>query len=200
MKQINIIPTNDRMIRVVLRKSLEAELKSYSGNKRIIEELGIAHGAARVDIAVVNGVIHGYELKSDLDTLTRLPEQMRVYNSVMDKMTLVVGKTHLHQAFNIVPDWWGIQIAKVNNDETISFFNIREARANPVQNSVAVAALLWRDEALKILEETGHANGVRSKTRSAIYERMAQVMDPGTLSAKVREYLCIRMNWRAEMQ
>jgi hypothetical protein len=59
---------------------------------RIIEELGVVHGKSRIDIAVINGLMHGYEIKSDKDTLQRLPEQMNMYNSVFNKVTLVVGK------------------------------------------------------------------------------------------------------------
>ena len=51
--------TNDKMIRAHLIGLLEETCRDKS-ETRIIEELGITHGAARVDIAVVNGVIHGY--------------------------------------------------------------------------------------------------------------------------------------------
>jgi len=59
---------------------------------------------------------------------------------------------------------------------------------------------LWRKEALNILEEIGQANGVRSKPRMAIYERLAEVLDDKTLKAKVREHLRFRMNWRPDAQ
>ena len=59
---------------------------------RIIEELGVKHGTARVDIAVVNGIMHGYEIKSDKDTLQRLPRQISTFNPIFDQLTLVVGK------------------------------------------------------------------------------------------------------------
>lgn len=200
MNTPNFIFTNDKVIRVALRRNLENELKG-STDFRVIEELGITHGAARVDMAVVNGVIHGYELKSDLDSLNRLPDQMRIYNSVLDQVTLVVGKNHLHEAIKIVPEWWGITIAKiVKPNGTVSFYQIREAERNPNQDRIAFASLLWRDEALNILEERGQAQGVRSKTRKVIYERLTEVLDHKTLGAKVRERLCARVNWRSDLQ
>ena len=101
-----VLPTNDLIIRSALKEDLR---RRYARNKklRIIEELGVQHGTARIDIAVVNGTMHGYEIKSDQDTLKRLPEQMDIFNSVFDKMTLIVGKNHLYEAINIVPDWGG---------------------------------------------------------------------------------------------
>jgi hypothetical protein len=165
---------------------------------KIIEELGLAHGAARVDIAVVNGVLHGYELKSDLDTLYRLPEQMRIYNSVFDRITLVVGKSHLHEAIKLIPDWWGITIAKsINTAGEINFSNIRATEDNPLRSSMAIASLLWREEALNILEQLNKARGVRSKTRTVIYERLVEVLDQETLRNEVRRYLRARVNWRS---
>jgi hypothetical protein len=189
--------TSDRLIRVDFRACLE---EKYSSSI-IIEELGITHGAARIDLAVLGGEIHGYELKSDIDTLDRLPEQMRIYNSVLDKVTLVVGKKHLLAAIKIIPEWWGIIIAKiVNSSEKVIFYQIREAEKNPCQDEIAIASLLWREEALKILEEINKAEGVRSKPRKIIYERLVEVLDGPTLRDSVRTHLCTRVNWRSDLQ
>ena len=45
----------------------------------VIEELGLCRGQVRVDVAVVNGLLHGYEIKSDRDSLRRLGVQVEVY-------------------------------------------------------------------------------------------------------------------------
>ncbi len=200
MNNLGFAPTNDKLLRAALKEELR-DTHRQEPQARIIEELGITHGAARVDIAVVNGNIHGYELKSDLDTLHRLPEQMRIYNSVLDQVTLVVGKNHLFEAINTVPEWWGIIVAKViDSNGAISFCSIRKADENPEKNSVDIASLLWRDEALQILEEIGHSQGMRSKPRRVLYERLAALLDQPTLRAKVRECLSLRTNWRFEKQ
>lgn len=197
----HFILTKDHSIRAAVKKELENECVQHRDTK-IIEELGIIHGTARIDIAVVNGSIHGYELKSDKDTLKRLPGQVEVYNSVLDKVTLVVGKSHLYEALEIVPEWWGITIAKaIDSDERVSLYKIREAERNPCEErSVAMAALLWREEALAILEKIGHADGVRSKSRAEVYLRLAQVLKSDVLAANVREYLRSRINWRSGKQ
>ena len=200
--------TTDKIIRIALRATLEKELKKYRLEKKlpaeIFEELGVRHGKARIDIAVVNGVMHGYEIKSDRDTLQRLPEQMGVYNSVFDHITLVVGKSHLYDAINLVPDWWGITLTKFNADGQIVFHSIREAKDNKdTQVPVSIARMLWRAEALKILEERNEADGIRSKTREVIYKKLAEVLedDIGTLKEYVRNALLIsRGDWRSVAQ
>lgn len=192
-----IPPTNDLIIRSALKEDLRRR-HARDRKLRIIEELGVQHGTARIDIAVVNGNMHGYEIKSDQDTLQRLPEQMDVFNSVFDKMTLIVGKNHLYETINMVPDWWGIVIAKVNNNGSVVFRRIRRTEINKNQNSVSVAKLLWREEALRILEERGEARGFYSKPRNLIYEKLATVLDQKTLGEKVREAIFFRSDWRPD--
>ena len=197
-----MVSTNDKIIRVALRNVLNKHLQGYrleSGRPaELFEEFGVRHGAARIDIAVIDGVMHGYEIKSDRDTLERLPEQMNEFNAVFDKLSLVVGRRHLYDAINIVPDWWGIIVAKVDANHEIFFQTIREAEDNQSQVGVSIARLLWKEEALRILEERSKARGVRSKPREFIYQRLADVLDADTLKEKVRDALLIsRGDWRA---
>lgn len=192
-----MVCTNDSII----RSALNEELKSrYAQDKklRIIPEFGVQHGTARIDFAIVNGILHGYEIKSDEDTLQRLPEQMRIYNSVFDKMTLVVGKNHLYEAIKLVPDWWGIVVAKIDENGSVVFNLIREEDFNQDKNCISVATLLWRDEALKILEEKNEAKGFYSKPRDLIYEKLASIFDQRTLNDKVREAIFLRSHWRPD--
>jgi hypothetical protein len=191
------VTTNDKIIRTTLKADLN-KLHAGDDKLRIIEEFGIEHGAIRIDIAVVNGLLHGYEIKSDRDTLLRLPDQMDAYNSVFDQVTLVVGKQHLCDAIRLVPDWWGITVAKIGAEQSVVLNRIRKAKDNPGQSSIAIARLLWRGEALRILEETGRADGLRSKPRELIYERLSSVLDQRTLEEKVREILFFRGDWRSD--
>ncbi len=195
MNKIN--PTNDKLIRVALKATLEEKHRNDLKLK-IIEELGLEHGESRIDIAVVNGVMHGYEIKSDLDDLLRLKKQMPIYNSVFDEITLVVGKSHLHEAINLVPEWWGITIAKVGDDNSMIFNCIREPQKNIGQDSFSMAKLLWRNEALDLLEGIGEDKGLRSKPRNDIYQKLSSVLDKQTLGDKIRETIFFRKDWRSD--
>ncbi len=195
-KSKNILSTNDLIIRSALKEVLK---KKHARDKelRIIDELGVQHGSVRIDIAVINGIMHGYEIKSDRDTLARLPEQMTEFNTVFDQLTLVVGKQHLYQAIHIVPDWWGITIARINSKGKVVFQTIREPEDNKEQDKISIARLLWRDEALRILEERNQACGVRSKPREFVYQRLADVLETAVLKEKVRKTLLVpRKDWR----
>lgn len=189
-----LLHTNDKIIRKALRDSLSTELAEYCkrGYKaEIIEELGIRHGTARIDFAVINGIMHGYEIKSDRDTLDRLPEQVEEFNAVFDKLTVVVGKCHLYQAIHIVPDWWGIMLAKFNDSQLVVQV-IREPEYNREQVALSIARLLWKEEALKILEERKRAEGFRHRPRESVYARLTEVLDSKTLKRTVSEVLLSR--------
>ncbi|MBF8264938.1 MAG: hypothetical protein HW384_802 [Dehalococcoidia bacterium] len=199
----NMISTNDKVIRAALRNILYKELGNYQKNgynAEVFEEFGVRHGAARIDFALINGVMCGYEIKSDRDTLERLPEQMIEFNAVFDNLTLVVGKRHLYQAMHFIPEWWGVMVAKVDAHDQVFFQTIRESETNSGQVKISIARLLWRKEALRILEERDSADGVRHKPREFIYERLANVSDINTLKVQVSALLVSREGWRSDPQ
>jgi len=182
---------------------LASKLREYQKKEpraEIFEELGVQHGTARIDYAIINGEMSGYEIKSDRDTLERLPEQVREFNEVFDKLTLVVGKRYLYKAIHEIQEWWGIILAKENADEKVVLQIIREPSQNPLQQSISIARLLWREEALKILEQRNEADGLRSKPRELIYQKLAEVFsaDLKTLKQHVSSTLITREGWRSD--
>ncbi len=190
---------NDIHIRKTLRKIL---LKKYSKSKDtvIIEELGLGHGSTRIDLAVVNGFLHGFELKSDKDSLERLPHQAESYNKVFDKITLIVGYRHAFEAIKTVPDWWGIKIAEKKTNDEVKFLTARREKKNHSQDKLFLAKLLWKEEAINLLNEFGLRKGLRSKTRNSIYNMLIDVADIETIQSRVRERLVNRADWRVGVQ
>ena len=187
---------NDPEIRHALKRRV---LSRYvrDPDSLVIDELGLRHGAARVDLVVVNGIIHGFEIKADRDTLYRLPSQASIYNSVLDRATLVAGSRHIEPALDLVPNWWGVIRAVAGPRGGIHFKSERRPRDNPHPDPVAIAKLLWREEALAFLEEVAAAAGVRSKPRAEVYRRLAEVVHLDDLRAIVRRQLAHRRNWRS---
>jgi hypothetical protein len=185
----------DLEIRTALRQKLSV-LHGEDPETSIVEELGLRHGAIRVDLAVVNGILHGYELKSDSDRLDRLPRQCEAYGAVFDRMTLVVGRRLAKRAVEMVPEWWGIELAESDATGRVQFATQRHSFENPAPEPLAIAKLLWRDEALSLLIELGQARGVLSKPRSHVYARLADVSELDFLRYRVRDRLRNRAGWR----
>lgn len=186
--------SNEQSLREAVRKKV---LRRHCEDRGavVFDELGLRHGLAIIDIAVVTEIIHGYELKSDVDSLVRLPAQMEIYNSVLDKVTLVVGYRHLSAARNLLPAWWGLMAIGRGPRGGWKVAVERRARLNREVNLLSLVKLLWRDEALLFLESLGAANGVRSKPRDDIYGRIVEVAGPDLIRDRVCRQLKSR-KWR----
>lgn len=184
-----------------IRKALFAgALKEHESepDTLIIEELGLNHGEARIDVAVINGAIHGFEIKSERDTLERLPGQLSVYSAALDFVTLVVHESHVNEAVKIIPKWWGVQVVK-GSAEHVLFKQRRSSKPNPRRDSMSVLRLLWKDEALGLLDDLGAAKGFKSKSKELIYSRLAETLSPADVGLKVRSTLKKRANWRKQV-
>jgi len=163
-------------------------------NTRIVEEMGVWSSSVRIDIAIINGELTGIELKSDRDTLGRLPLQADLYSRVFDRVELVAGARHVQKAMSFVPDWWKITIATMT-DGCVELADARPGSANPAPDPYLVAQLLWKNEAIEVLESFGLAVGWRSKRIKLLHERLAAELPFTVLSESVRLALKRRDGW-----
>ena len=191
-----IAKTRDIDIRLTLHEILDDEFKG-DPTTRIVDELALCQGEARIDVAVINGVLHGYEIKSDRDTLDRLPNQIDIYSRVLDIVTIITGRCHLEKVRYLTPEWWGIEEAEINPNNKVEIKLVREPQLNPSIDPYAVVQLIWRDEALELLKCYGLARGYLSKPRKDIWERAAENIPMIELQQFVRTQLKSRCNWRS---
>lgn len=182
-----------------IRKELHVRIsKDYDINSDtlILDELGILNGAYRVDVAVINGILHGYEIKSDLDTLERLPAQEKAYSRVFDKTTLIVGESHLHQAKEIIPEWWGIKVVTAKKDQSIKIKTIRKDKVNKHIDPLSLVKLLWKTEVVNILSSKGYSSNSLRYPKARLYEILIKELNIKELKKIVRETLKHRTSWR----
>ena len=181
---------DDVAVRALLRTNLSEQYAEESDTV-IVDELGLCRGQNRVDVVVVNGLLHGYEIKSDRDTLRRLPTQVAMYNQVLDRMTLVAGEKHLAAATQMVPAWWGVTAVKIRQARPVLKV-LRKGRKNPARDPRALVELLWHSEALELLENRGLAKGVRGKPRAAVWDRVCEHFTLDEIARAVRCALKVR--------
>jgi hypothetical protein len=160
----------------------------------VVEELALARGDARIDIALVNGRLEGFEIKSARDTLGRLPAQARAYSRLFERLTIVVDGRHIDHLGDVVPSWWGVQVA---HGTPVVLTPIRRAKLNPAPDPAAAVELLWRDELLTALHALQADHGVRSATVSTLASRLLRVCSSAAVYSVVREALKARQGWRA---
>ncbi|WP_249598699.1 sce7726 family protein [Peribacillus frigoritolerans] len=181
-----------------IREALISELLSRHFNDqdtKIVNEMGVLHGQSRVDVAVINGILHGYEIKSESDTLIRLPSQIQDYSQVFDRMTIVVQRNYLDQVRSIIPKWWGI-ILVTRYAGDIKLREVRKGRINNSVNPYSLSHLLWRNEALEILKEKGLQKGYLSKPRHDLYKKICSSITLEEIKLIVNQRLKLRENWK----
>ena len=188
----------DRDIRTSLHEELQRAHRDYASETLFIDELGLCQGNARVDLAVVNGSLSGYEIKSERDTLQRLPHQVEVYSRALDYVTIVASDSHVVKTIDLVPKWWGV-IATLSEHGYISFRLIRQPHANPGVDPYSVAQLLWRPEVVAILSDLGIKKGVAGKSRRVLWRTLAETLPIDELRNCVRHALKVRERWRSEL-
>lgn len=187
----------DRDVRQALHRKV---LSEHHGDPDtlVLDELGLRHGVCRVDIAVVNGEMHGFEIKSDSDTLERLPTQVELYGAVLDKATLVVGEKHLAGALAQLPEWWGVRAAVAGPRGAVHFRTERHPKRNQHIDPIAVAELLWRPEVAELLRGLGASEAQLRKPRAVLYRCLADAVCLEELRRLTRLQLKAREKWRGQ--
>ncbi|SEJ97397.1 hypothetical protein SAMN05660742_1343 [Propionispira arboris] len=181
-------------IRIILKEYLAQEFANT--HSIIVDEFKICWGDARVDIAVVNSNLHGYEIKSDNDTLDRLPRQIEFYGKVFDTMSIVCSKKWLSESRQLIPSWWGIVVAE-EIDGRVFLQRRRKERLNKKIDVRSVLELTWKGEALGILEAHNAVRGFKSKPRWDIWDRIIELLDKESIKRAVRTCIKGRDGWRS---
>lgn len=184
----------DAEIRGALHVRLTESLASHP-NTLIRHELGVYAGGRRVDVAAINGHLDGWEIKSDVDSLARLEGQIEAFSAVLDRSWLVTTDRHLSKAQAMLPEWWGLMRASEARFGGVRLTQLRRPRMSPGLDPMAVAQLLWRDEALEVLRLRGAATGLSGRARWYVWDRLASSMTLAELRATVRDRLRARRAW-----
>lgn len=151
-------------IRVNLRGWVCAHL-STGAHDVLIDELGFVNRhegktvdlSFRADLALANGRLVAFEIKSGADSLKRWPDQCEAYSNVFDEIWLCTHGRHLEKALSVTPKGIGILIA----DDLGGLAVLRHAQLNQKTNSFDLSGLLWRNE----LEELCIEHDIKFRSR-----------------------------------
>lgn len=139
---------NDFVGEVALRRALITHVSKNISNGRasIVPELALRVGPARADLVLLDDDIKAFEIKSDFDSLDRLPAQIQSYSRVFDEVTLISGPIHLYKASTMIPEWWGLMLGFRSLSGQVELATVRPPSKNPTPDNYALAQLLWREE------------------------------------------------------
>lgn len=148
----------------------------------LVNEMVVANWSRRADLAVANGKLHAFEIKSDLDTLRRLQAQVETYLYSFDKVTVVTTSRFLNVVKGMLPpevEIW--EAEKVH--ETVSIRIARRGRAIEIRNKRNLCGFLHKPEIVALLRSQGVKSNVGAPREELI--KMTEYLQV----KKVREYV-----------
>lgn len=77
-------------------------VKKHNDNHTVLTELIVNDSQA--DLVIINGTTNVYEIKTELDTLMRLPKQLEDYTRAFEMVYVVTNKTYLKDVRNLLKD------------------------------------------------------------------------------------------------
>jgi hypothetical protein len=186
-----------------IRRSLRRLLRGVYADQPdtlIVDELGLCTGRVRADVVVVNGLLSGFEIKSDSDTLARLGAQAEFYGRVFDCATVVVADRFVNTVIKQLPEWWGVQLAASGGRDEVRFLTVRPAERNPALDPAALAQLLWRDEVVDVLEAMQQVSKACRAPRHVLWQMLGEALSLDDLRQVVRAKLKARPSLRVGLR
>lgn len=91
---------------------VKALLVDYFTKQNVISAFEIRANNSRLDFLRVNGKSISYEIKTELDTLTKLQKQVSDYQDLFEYNYIVIDEKHFDNAVKLIPATYGIFIVK----------------------------------------------------------------------------------------
>lgn len=181
-------------IRLNLREWVECRM-GLSPTDVLIDELGFVNRAKdkapdytyRADLALANGRLVGFEIKSGADTLKRWPDQSQAYLRVFDEVWLCTHGKHLEKAMAITPKQAGVLLV----DDYGALAIVREAKKSKDVDAYDLSGLLWKEELLDLCVLSQIETKSRD-TKSVLRLKVSEKLDLDSIRSYVLGRLKVR--------
>lgn len=90
--------------------TLKAKLVDKFIKSKVTAAFEIRVNKSRADFLTINGDSKSFEIKSELDNLTKLAKQVSDYEKVFDFNYVVIDQRHYVKAMEIIPERYGIMV------------------------------------------------------------------------------------------
>lgn len=133
--------------------------KEFINNENEVGLYEFHIGNSRLDFGRINGKSYAYEIKTELDSLSRLKDQIADYERVFEYINVVVHEKHLKKIKSMLPRKVGI-IEYYFYNEKVQFNCIREAAENASYKKKVQLEALNSEDLKYIIKEIMCMNNV----------------------------------------
>jgi hypothetical protein len=145
----------------------------------LVSEMTVANWSRRADVVLANGSLWGFEIKSEVDSLSRLPGQISTFLSHFEKLTIVAAERYSVAVQRMLPDGVGLWI--MTADGLKEKLRPRYRALEPE----AAIGLMTASELRTLMMCNGHS-ALSSATRAHL-EDMAIKLPNGDLASAARD-------------
>ena len=117
---------------------------------------------------------------------------MQIYGYVLDKITIVVGKSKALKVSGLIPKFWGLIVAK-NELGKIVLIEIREPKLNRNININWLSKKLWRSDIVNILKAKNLYKGRSRYYRDGLLKILMENISLSELRHHIRNVLINRI-------
>lgn len=179
-----------------IRDALKQHLGWTNSSKdhRLVEEICIDKGRCRFDVGLVTGEsTHGFEIKSDRDTLTRLDHQIESYGRFFEQVSIVAA-SHWHDAETSTPKWVGILMAgQLRNDQVVWLW-MRRPKPSPLFDPASALSIFWAEYLRERIMDIQGTAPPKRWSRARMAEHLASICDRDAIPSEIMRFV----DWRQE--
>ncbi|WP_445620184.1 sce7726 family protein [Kushneria sp. Sum13] len=141
-------------------------------------------GSSKADCVMINGSSTCYEIKSSYDNLDRLPEQIKQYKSIFDKVCVITSNAHLKKVLNLMP--LDIGIIELTGRNTLRTHREPKVLDHEINVSVLMRSLRASEYKEIVRELYGFVPDVKNTDIYIECEKLLEVCSPD----QVRKTFC----------
>jgi len=128
--------------------------KGMLSDATIINEMVVANWSRRADLAIANGSLQAFEIKSDFDSLKRLDGQLETFNSRFEKVTIVCATKFTCEVSKRVSSDVGV-VEFQSDNSGVRFKIIKKGRVCSRLNKGVYLDFLLKSELKDLLNQYG---------------------------------------------
>lgn len=104
---------------ITIKSNFANNILFKSNNHVTIFELNLE--SSRADICKINGKSIAFEIKTDLDSFTRLEKQIRDYSEVFEEVYVICSKNNIKNIYPLLPDYCGLYSYDIGENNYYKF-------------------------------------------------------------------------------
>ncbi|NQY35695.1 MAG: sce7726 family protein [Alteromonadaceae bacterium] len=168
-KYLQVVYRNEYLYKNTITNKLLLGKHSLNTSKMLTE---FRVSSSKADVLILNGTSHIYEVKTELDSLERLEQQVENYSKFAEHVHVVTSKGHLDKILNNMPT--NIGVIELTTKNTLKTIRKSESNMERLSSSVIFESLR-QSEYCKIIKK--HFGSLPEVSNALMFKECRNLFD-----------------------